>query len=141
MQMLEVIFGDNDFGWPVERALRRLWAFMHENNQHLTERPMAELFLFAHQHERLAKWLNRLVDIEYLASGVEFCTRGISTRLDKGDTATSYPFDDLPEELESITTRYLSLELVFHDGNAFTKDWKNGEHAYLNLSSGDVATF
>ena len=34
---LKVRFYDNDFGLPVKEALKRLWGYIHENNNHLVE--------------------------------------------------------------------------------------------------------
>jgi len=49
MKYLEIIFHDNDFGIPIEHALKRLWEFMVKNNAHLSKVPLANLFVWLHK--------------------------------------------------------------------------------------------
>lgn len=136
IRYLEVTFGDNDFGRPVIDALTRLWKWMHESNGH-HGKPMGELFKKLHNEGILLKMVNRLVDSEYIAQDVEFATRGVHNMEEWPESHRH----KIPTTLRSIATPYLSLELRLHSNKRFTKEWKNGEHAWLNLQTGAAATF
>lgn len=139
---LEVEFGDNDYGLPVEHALQRLWADMHRNNAHLLPegQTMADQFRKLQKHKRLLPLVSFLVDVEDLASHAEYATRGV-------DHYERFPPEDdsnskMPEPpYESVTNSYLGLTLRFRTTKAFAKKWQNSEHAYLDLVTGDAQTF
>ena len=138
MKYLEVIFGDNDYGRPVADGLRRLWVYVHQNNAHLSKEPLSKMFTFLHAKGFLAPLLSRLVDAEYLAGKVEFATRGVYSRKEKFVDDGHF---DIPTAMESITSRYLTLELRFRRNKTFANKWQNGEHAWLDLETGKVETF
>lgn len=141
MKYLEVEYGDNDFGWPVERALKRLWENIVKNNTHFPKVAIADLFVFLHGKKALVVILARLVDAECIADNAEFATRGISNYLDSCYPLKEFSIDSNPKKYKSITGDYLNLTLRLHKNKEFARDWKNGEHAYLNLVSGKVVCF
>ena len=85
MRYLRVKFGDNDFGWPVRDALRRLWGYINENNHGPIGEPggsfsgitTPEIFVRLHKARALATMLERLFLLEDLAQEVESLTRGL----------------------------------------------------------------
>ncbi len=140
-QYLEVTFGDNDFGWTVRDAMKRLWGYIHQNNAHHlegTKRTISRLFKDLHDKGLLIPMLARLVDCEDAAQNVEFTTRGIH---DMDDWPESIDSHKVPESTGSITGYYLHLEIKFRNNRNFTKKCQNGEHAWLDLSTGDADTF
>lgn len=145
MKYLHIKFGDNDFGGCVESALKRLWGWVHENNAHCisTEKndryfsnlSLAEMFVRLNRAGSLKPLISRMIDLEYMASNVEFETRGLYwKRVEWKEKGNLSP-------MESLTSRYLSFDISFHKNKTFTKKWQNGEHAFLNLKTGEAKTF
>lgn len=138
---LRIEFGDNDFGIPVQAALKRIWADVHENNAHLIDPlwghkdkdelgSLPEMFQELHKVGALAPMIARAVDCEYHYSEVEYATRGLqSTKFSWKDKVVTKTF-------ESITDTYLSTDLSFHA--EMSEDWANGEEAWLDLETGKV---
>lgn len=119
---------------------------MVENNAHLSMVPLANLFVWLHKQGHLSGMINRMVDAENLISDVEHRTRGIHSYVGNKTRPNSpakwYNHKKLNgKKLKSITETYLSIDIKFHRKDKFAQDWKNGEHAYLNLISGEVKTF
>ena len=135
---LRIRFGDNDFGLPVENALKRIWADVHRNNAHLIVvsgreddhelNSITEMFHALHKVGALQPMIARAVDCEDHYKEVEFATRGLHSQ--------KFPWDDkvVSKSFESITDKYLSIDLSFHTG--MSKEWANGEEAWLDLETG-----
>ena len=138
---LRVKFGDNDFGIPVQDALKRIWADVHRNNAHLIDpawgrqedhelSSLPEMFHALHKVGALKPMIARTVDCEYHYSDVESATRGLYSQ--------KFPWDDkvVTKTFESITDKYLSTDLSFHA--EMSESWANGEEAWLDLETGKV---
>lgn len=151
MQYLEVIFGDNDFGLCVKDGLKRVWEWTHSNNAHLLAnrgQDLHKIFQKLHQHGALKPLLERAIYLEYLYWTVEFATRGLywdhgpvkhsgcSVQWDKTKIAQVSA-----KEVAKPITNYLDIELHFRKSGAFKEKWRNSEHAYLNLETGEADTF
>lgn len=153
---IEVIFHDNDFGQPVKAALVRLWGYISENNGHLVP-SLIPLFVSLHRVGALADLFERLYVLEYLAGDVEFKTRGLywdhcskplarylKTRDKKKAYRPTSNFREArikdPGKVRYENT-YLKFKFHFRQSDKFTKKWQNGEHAYLNMETGEVGVF
>ena len=80
--------------------------------------------------------IERLYILEYLSGEVEFITRGLYW--------TSTKWEEQGIKNSSVVhheNTYLSFDLSFHKTDKFTKKWQNGEHAWLNLKTGEAKTF
>jgi hypothetical protein len=137
---LRVGFGDNDFGVPVQAALKRIWADVHENNGHLIDPvwgrrdyelgSLPDMFQRLHEVGALEPMIARAIDCENHYSEVEHATRGLhSTKFSWEDKVVTKTF-------KSITDTYLSTDLSFHVG--MSEEWANGEEAWLDLETGKV---
>ncbi len=136
---LDVRFGDNDFGFPMIAALRRLWGWINKNNGHLTgviNRSVPQMFYELHQAGALESMIKRLLVLETLCGEVEFATRGLY--VEKVDWATKKMDKRIRSERHE---NYLSCEVEFHKNKRFAAHWENGEHAWLNLVTGEVQTY
>lgn len=132
---VKVEFHDNDFGNPVRNGLDRLWNYVYENNSHAFQDTFTILdaFKWLHKEGHLKRLLDMLVDIEYIACNVEFCTRGLY------HTNPQIREQDIPESTESITKSYLTLDISIIEDNEYDANkWENGEVAYLNIETGDI---
>ena len=137
---LRVEFGDNDFGFPVQDALKRIWADVYRNNAHLIDPAwrghdhefisLSEMFHALHKVDALKPMIARTVDCEYHYSDVESATRGLHSQ--------KFPWDDkvVTKTFKSITDTYLSIDLSFHA--EISESWANGEEAWLDLETGKV---
>lgn len=138
---LIVKFYDNDFGRPVQDALKRLWLYVHENNAHLLKEgeTVAALIRYMHKVKMLVPAIQRLVDCEDLAGDVEYLTR----ELNHHHGRWGWPSQDqeLKAGLRSITGDYLAIDVVFKMTDQEQKRWQNGEWAYLDLETGKAETF
>ncbi|GAH36502.1 unnamed protein product, partial [marine sediment metagenome] len=83
-KFLEVSFGDNDFGLPVEEALKRLWKYVDGNNngpgrknEHFSGKSTPQIFERLYEVGALTTLLERLYCLEKLAFDAEFLTRGL----------------------------------------------------------------
>lgn len=146
-QYLEVVFGDNDFGWPVRDALMRLWGYINENNGHIVV-SVPEIFQKLHKAGSLHSLFERLYMLEYLALEVEFQTRGLYYNQDKMRTKGGYRprvmwKNHRIENSSTIefTNNYLDFEFRFHANNKFIEKGQNGEHAWLDLNNGESDNF
>jgi len=143
---LEIVFHDNDFGWPVSKAVKTLWSFIHENNGHLLRggkypsRPDApsieEVFKELHKAGALRTLLTRLYVLADQESHVEFLTRG----LHREAVNWAEKVLEKPGELH-IEETYINFKFRFHEGDDFMWEWKNSEHCALNLVTGAVRVF
>lgn len=138
-RFLEVAFQDNDFGIPIEAALRRLWKYVHESNGHLirvADRSIPQMFVGLHDAGVLKSLVERLFVLETLCMDVEGATRGLYYE------TVDWKRNSL--ETEAIDAKryedYLSCELSFHNEREFVEG-QNGEHAWLDLTSGEVEVF
>lgn len=143
MDFLEVTYGDNDFGIPVEEALKRLWSYINGNNscagiknKSFSGKSTAQIFYKLYQEGVLQTLLERLFVLEYLAFGVEFKTRGLYwAKVDWKKCII-----ENPSKINYENT-YLTFDLKFRKSKDFKLKDQNGEHAYLDLRSGEVGTF
>ena len=138
---LRVEFGDNDFGWPVRDALKRIWADVYRNNAHLIDPAwrghdhefisLSEMFYALHKVGALEPMIARAVDCECHYSDVESATRGLHPQ--------RFPWDDkvVSKSFESITDKYLSTDLSFH-AEMLESEADNSEDAWLDLETGKV---
>lgn len=130
---LKIEFGDNDFGFPVQDALKRIWADIHENNAGCldpTSRTIPEMFQELHKAGALESMVARAIDCEDHYSAVECSTRCLYwDKIDWKEKKVSKTF-------ESITDKYLSVDLSFHA--KMCEEWANGEEAWLDLETGAV---
>ena len=150
IKYIEVRFGDNDFGWPVERALKRLWEWINKNNRHLVpDTYMGEIYSQLHKVGVLQSLIERLYVLEYLASRVEFKTRGLYYDYDsRPHPKTGYkPEVDWKEKIikdagkVKYENTYLSIDIYLHHNKRFASKWQNGERAFLDILKGEVNTF
>ena len=144
---LEVKFHDNDFGRAMTSSLERLWKWVVSNNGHMTPRSkyltISEIFLKLHEKEALEHIFKRMFVLESMLSNIEFETRGLYHKED------SYPFWKEGKKIDSdkmIETLkhyygYMNIKIEFHNDKEFAKEWQNGEHAWLNIDTGEVETF
>ena len=138
-RFLQVKFGDNDFGFPMEAALARLWGWVHKNNGHLVRvvpRSIPQMFVELHKSGVLTTLVDRLFVLETLCSDIENATRGLYWETVDWDTKTIIGSLNA-KQYES----YLSCDLSFHADKSFASEWQNGEHAWLDLNNGEVETF
>lgn len=128
---LRMQFGDNDFSFPVQAALRRIWGDVFESNGHMIEtRTIPMMFWELHKAGALESMIARAVDCEYHYSDVEFSTRCLYwEKIDWKEKKVSKTF-------KSITDTYLSTELSFHA--EMSQEWANSEEAWLDLEAGTV---
>lgn len=141
---LKVSFYDNDFGWYVERALRRLWDFLKENNAHplggSTSDAFMELFIGLNKAGALHSLLERLYVLAYLEGDVELSTRGLYRMGDDRDVDYSKAIIKDAGKVQ-YENECLWLDIEFRKIGRFIKKWCNGECAYLNLQTGETGTF
>ncbi len=139
-RFLEVVFGDNDFGIPMEAALSRLWGYVHENNAHLVSvapRSIPWMFVGLHEAGVLKGLVDRLFILETLCLDVEHSTRGLYWEtVDLKKHALETEVIDA-KRYES----YLNCDLSFHVDNLFTIGGQNGECACLDLTTGYVEIY
>lgn len=140
VRFLRVSFGDNDFGIPVQDALKRIWADVYRNNAHLIDPAwrghdhefisLSEMFHALDKVGALHPMIARAVDCENHYSEVESATRGLHSQ--------KFPWDDkvVSKSFESITDTYLSTDLSFH--SEVSEEGANGEEAWLDLETGKV---
>ncbi len=131
---LRVKFGDNDFGIPVQAALKRIWADVHENNADnidpSTSHTIPEMFRELHKAGALESMVARAIDCENHYSEVECSTRCLYWEKICWEEKT------VAKTFESITDVYLSIDLSFHE--KMSEEWTNGEEAWLDLETGKV---
>lgn len=139
MIFIEVAFGDNDFGFPIVAALKRLWGYVHKNNAHLVEsnsRTVPQMFYELHKHSALETMIKRLFVLETLCGSVEFKTRGLAyKKVDWKEKIIKGPHGFKGHD------NYLGCAVKFHKTKKFTHKWQNGEHAWLDLETGESDTF
>jgi len=133
---MKICFYDNDFGLCVREATARLWKYIFDNNNHLLEDYSIEnIFEYLNEKGYLINFIKTLVDLEYIAQEIEFHTRGLY-RKDR-----NIKIENRSKELDSVTNRYLSIDLSFlneSDYNHKNHKWENGEVIYLNLKTGEI---
>lgn len=134
---LSVSFGDNDFGGIVITALKRIWQWVQTNNAHCVgsahPRTVPQMFRKLHTAKALITMIERMCDVEHMASDVEFATRGLYwKKVEWSEKCITSKFAQL---------NYLSFGLKFYRDKTFTKKWKNGEVAWLDFETGDAETF
>lgn len=128
---LNISFGDNDFGFPMHDALRRLWNYIHENNAHLLKKEaLADLFKKLHKCGALLTMVERLFLLEIECQQVEFRTRGLYNTTKWQEHKVT-----VPTKL-AIHKQYFNLRITLLKDKP--KKWKNGEHAWVNLETGEV---
>jgi len=139
LHYLEVIFGDNDFGSIVRDALAYLWGVLAQNSD---SSGVSEVQLVLRLHEAgvLLPVIRRLCFLVDQLAGVE---RGL-----RGCYSPSFEFrgccsasGDLFAIVDADGIKGLEFELKFHRGFGFARKWANGEHAWLDLDTGEVETF
>jgi len=124
---LEIDFKDNDFCNPVQDALKKLWQFVNDNILNWKGKTEEEVIVHLNEVDLLKPILARLIDLEYMANEVEWITRSVNK--------------EPPPVMGSITDRYLTFTLIFHEGKEFLDEWQNMEHAALGLKNGVVKLF
>ena len=135
MNWLEVQYHDNDFSWPVERGLERVWNFINENNRHLGA-DISKIFARLHREKKLAPLFQRAFVLEELMGDVEFATRGLESPRIYKDGA------EIKRKVSDKISEYIMLdEIKFHKTDKFTNTCQNGEHAALNLLTGKARSF
>jgi hypothetical protein len=77
--------------------------------------------------------VERLYHLAYLEGDVEFATRGLYW------TKVRWKESKIIQPLEK--ENYLSIHIKFRKSGKFKETWQNGEHAYLDLKTGEVNTF
>ncbi len=147
MRYLEIIYGDNDFGLLVENALRRLYKWVYDSNahciaqrkqdKHFSNRSIPQMFRELHRHGILKQMIVQLIDSENIAMDVEFATRGLYWK------TMDWSRHKIKNKMtyKSLCNDCLSLTLRFHIKDTFRQKWQNGEHAYLDLKTGECDTF
>lgn len=143
MKFLEVTYGDNDFGFPVTKALERLWEYVNGNNHsagikdsYFSGLSTVQIFYKLYKAKALETLIERLFVLEYLAFNVEHKTRGLYRAKVDWDKCIIKN----PSKIDYENT-YLSFDLKFRKSDNFKLKDQNGEHAYLNLENGEVETF
>lgn len=152
MKYLEVIFYDNDFGFPVEAAVKKVWDWIYGSNAHcLTifavpkdhhclhdgKRTMASLFMNLHKGGALQPMIIRTYQIEDLHAVIEFKTRGLYWK--NVDWKKKKP----PSLDGAEIFRNLSIDLKFRKNGNFMhkeKHGNNGESLALDLETGEIVT-
>jgi hypothetical protein len=145
MRYLVVKFFDNDFGYPMLGALKRLWEYIYTNNAHLAGVPtqsrsgltLVEIYQKLQECGTLDSLLLRLFVLERLCFDVEHKTRGLTWNdVDWASHAVKEP-----SHLTDDT--YLSVETAIYGQYERIPDieWVNGERAFLNLADGTVGIF
>ncbi len=129
---LRITFGDNDFGWPVERALERIWFWMRKSHGRGVE--LSSYFEKLHKSGLLLKMIERAIDAENHYNAVEYGTR--LGRYEEEIEDTEYPLSLLVGSFDPLTKRYLYIKIDFLSKES--NEWANGEEAVLNLQTGQV---
>ncbi len=135
-----VSFGDNDFGSPVELAVKRLWGWIHESNahclnafgegdEHFSDRTLPDIFIELSKAGVLLPMVERLIDVEYIAGDVEFATRGLYW------TDVDWKKKVVPETMTGCTA-YIHISVSFR--KTPETRWQNGEKIMLNTETGAV---
>ena len=134
-RFLDVDFGDNDFGFCMEAALKRLWGYVNDNNGHMaahTGLSVPDLFCRLHKHSKLEPLIDRLYVLEYLCCDVEYATRGLDRM---AEWNKHLPTKEVKDD------EYLRCHVMMRHNDTFRRKWQNGEHAYLELQTGKCETF
>ena len=137
---LKVEFSDSDFGRPMVLALKRLWGWINENNGHCVgafcERTVPEMFSALHRVGALETMVQRIFVLETLCTTVESATRGLYWQtVDWEEKKITQPIEN--ERYD----QYLSCTLSIHDNNEFRNKCQNGEHAWLDLATGEAEAY
>lgn len=142
---IEIIYGDNDFGLPITMALTRLWQYIYDNNNHCLsdfrseyfgQKPLARIFYMLNKHGVLSSLITRMFVLAYLECSVEHATRGLYlARPDWKEAVIKNP------EIINFKNDFLNISIMFHQDDKFSKIWRNGEHAILDIETGKVNTF
>lgn len=138
MKYLEIEGHDNDFGFSLESALRRIWGWLNESNGHLCDvarRSLPVMFEELHNADALESLIQRAWVLEAMILDVEFNLRGLYLETVRWkEKAITTPIKDNLSD-------YLTFGIAFHPSPTFRDVWKNGEHAWLDLKNGDAGTF
>ena len=145
------MFYDNDFGFPICKALRKVWKFIHNNNAHclrekgkgnenFSDRDMYDIFRKLYNNGTLSKMLELLYASYEMQSRVEYATRGLYwTKVDWGRNCWKES-----AKPPAIPDSYISFDkehFVFKRNDEFKKKWQNGEYCYLDLETGKCKTW
>lgn len=148
MRHLEVIYGDNDFGYPVHNAVKKVYDWIFTSNdhcinksgrpsKHFSSRTIAGIFLKLHKVKALEPMIQRTYQIEYYHGNVEFMTRGLYWPEVDWEKKIPLPLENDPPE------SYLGISLKFRKNKNFMKNEKwgnNGESLCLDLETGEIIT-
>ena len=141
---LQVSFHDNDFAFPMESALKRLYGYIHDNNahcihevanEHFSDRSIPDMFIELHKAKLLSPMFHELWVLEYLCGNVEHITRGLY------QTKINWATHVLPIDEKKRIEKYLDAKVSLHIDGTFREKWENGEHGFLNLVTGEAGTF
>ncbi len=143
---ITVHFGDNDFGWCVESALKRIWAWVDEKRNYqlaINKRTIVHMLDHLRHTGWLSKFIIQMIDIENAAFNVEGGLRcGVG-----GGAFASLPYEHdthQREEFDNFGTRvttYLRPVICFRKGEKFKKKWANGKAYFLNIETGEVGSW
>lgn len=144
MKYLEVDFYDNDFGYPIRDAVKKIWDWIFESNEHMlmggedwSDKTLSQVFQALHEAGALQPMIQRTYQIECLHSAVEFATRGLYWKEVKWEK----------KKIGLLSAKELgncdSIDIKFRPDDSFmrkTECTNNGESLVLNLETGEIIT-
>lgn len=141
MTFLEIAGHDNDFTQPCEEALKQLWEWMNENNGWVKDsngnHQLVKYFKLMHKEGNLKPAIKKLWILRTIAYRVENLTRCLYMA---PKTWSSHDEKPGPEEYIFLED-YLDFKIYFRQRDKFIAKDKNGEHAWLDLETGEVGSF